>query len=421
MTNKSFDALAAQSVNNIYQVGSEAELRETANNDLQRHDKIETVGDITLTSTLTITVDDFEIEQRRGAITIDVGSGDDGIVVDPGSDSVRKGVSIELDQFAVASGRHGVRYNSCVRNCTVRGATGGHSGDAGGYLFYAEDSWGLAVRDVNPQGGTGGGVFVDGGHKLTMENVLAKGLAGDGIYVQHCIAPTIISCDGETCDRGIVVDQCTGAEVIAPYTENNDSYGLVLDGDATTPNRPYEVSTQGGRHKDNNGGNAQVLVSGIRDSEIGRFHYTSTALELDGDSRRVTYAIKDSSDVTDNGSGNTRLGLDLSGNRYHIGNGLELGGPVEFASGQFIRDNFGGASGQFRMQSDHGTIHTDFRDRDANGIGELTEDMIFNFIDSNAYNDTNDSMTADPESGSESGYLNVQINGSTKQIPFYDP
>jgi hypothetical protein len=37
------------------------------------------------------------------------------------------------------------------------------------------------------------------------------------------------------------------------------------------------------------------------------------------------------------------------------------------------------------------------------------------------FDDTDDSMTADPESSSESGFIEVQVNGTTKQVPFYDP
>jgi len=35
--------------------------------------------------------------------------------------------------------------------------------------------------------------------------------------------------------------------------------------------------------------------------------------------------------------------------------------------------------------------------------------------------DTADSMTADPESSAESGYIEVAVGGATKQVPFYDP
>jgi hypothetical protein len=35
--------------------------------------------------------------------------------------------------------------------------------------------------------------------------------------------------------------------------------------------------------------------------------------------------------------------------------------------------------------------------------------------------DTDDSMTANPETDTESGYITVEVNGTQKQIPVYDP
>lgn len=54
----------------------------------------------------------------------------------------------------------------------------------------------------------------------------------------------------------------------------------------------------------------------------------------------------------------------------------------------------------------------------APGTLELANARL-DFVES--VSDTNDSMTANPETDTESGYITVNVNGSPKQIPVYDP
>lgn len=50
--------------------------------------------------------------------------------------------------------------------------------------------------------------------------------------------------------------------------------------------------------------------------------------------------------------------------------------------------------------------------------GTITD--VLALTDGQACSDTNDSMTADPETATESGYITITVGGSQKQIPFYD-
>lgn len=47
-------------------------------------------------------------------------------------------------------------------------------------------------------------------------------------------------------------------------------------------------------------------------------------------------------------------------------------------------------------------------------------DFKGNILNGLSTNDTDDSMTADPETASESGFFEIDVGGTTRQVPFYD-
>lgn len=353
----SSNSISTDEVNNIIQVPQFGSLQD-AFDTVEQNDEIWITDDITLTNPAILETDDVTLRQKGGRITVDVGTGNDGIIVQPGADSVRKGIRFELGPMGVTSGRHGVFYDTCVRNCIITGATGGHSGDAGGYLVAANRSWGISVRDVQPQGGTGGGgVYVEGGHKGHISNVLAKGLSGDGIRIEKCAAASVISCDGESNGgHGIVVDQSPGAAVYSPYTESNSGDGLLLDGDTSTPNRPFEVTTYAGRHIDNGG--YGVNAKGVRDSFIGRFHYsgnTSGALNLGQSAVRVDAEIRDRADATIGNAGHNLRGYNQATERYTFDHDTAVEQPGD---GLVVTTPDGSAKYRIRVDNS-GTLVTD--------------------------------------------------------------
>jgi hypothetical protein len=56
-----------------------------------------------------------------------------------------------------------------------------------------------------------------------------------------------------------------------------------------------------------------------------------------------------------------------------------------------------------------------------NGSGTEVLGITSGTVDFKSGSDTNDGMTANPETDTESGFVTVQLNGSEKQIPVYDP
>jgi len=142
---------------------------------------------------------------------------------------------------------------------------------------------------------------------------------------------------------------------------------------------------------------------------------TQGYLDLTGDGNDVRVGTGQS--IEDGGGGNRlELGTGNDGtNIYNNANNLVLA-LVDGFQHQIralsdtpvtIRDQEGGfnAVQYLTSASSPGTLQ----------LGGALLDFVINV------SDTDDSMTANPETDTESGYITVEVNGTQKQIPVYDP
>lgn len=74
--------------------------------------------------------------------------------------------------------------------------------------------------------------------------------------------------------------------------------------------------------------------------------------------------------------------------------------------------------------SSGGSDNTFLMDRDANRQLSVDRGGPINFkgniLENLSTNDTDNSMTANPESDAESGFFEIDVGGTTRQVPFYD-
>lgn len=118
-----------------------------------------------------------------------------------------------------------------------------------------------------------------------------------------------------------------------------------------------------------------------------------------------------------NSAGTVLLEVDANGQLLGTGATWDVG-----TDPSVIRGN--NDTGDVRFSSGINS-NAELRDRFGNptiGGGRNTGTIEFNGNRPQGWasNDTNDSMTADPETAMESGFVEVVIGGTVRQIPFYD-
>lgn len=195
----------------------------------------------------------------------------------------------------------------------------------------------------------------------------------------------------------------TGSHTFNSNTFIDDGNGIVVGDTSKAVIGPQATETQ-------------ILGDSGTDSSLSLGRYASG----DAFGSQIRFGKSRSGTVGSAGTA-VQTGDVLSTIRYHGDDGTDLN--TDAAVFEVIVDDTVAANqvpGRFEL-------------RTADSAGSLTEavridsnqDVIVqngrvNFNAGNA-NDTNDSMTANPESDTESGFIEIEVNGTTKQVPFYDP
>ena len=232
-------------------------------------------------------------------------------------------------------------------------------------------------------------------------------------WVEDC---TFRNIDAKGAERGVefVVNGSTTSFVDTRFEHcsfNVDDYGVICRGNmrnvqfdnlAIFPQSDGCIAVQ---NDDSATSGALFVTPRIDNGPAGASNVTAFQVTANAGSEGPFLFLPETNAVSsvfdDDGSGNTWQVMDLNGPQ------LELG-----ARGQG-QGYFTAADGVAQMRDGSGTPQIVLK---TGGI-----DFRGNTFQDPTSNETADSMTADPETASEDGYIEVRVNGTDYQIPIYAP